>query len=155
MSFIERLQRTTGKKPLVLLEMSAPSFADTLYLANDTRAWKVDVGGGPQEFIAMPFRLKLPEDIAGSAASIQIQVDNVGREMTQDLENMPPNQTILARIILTGREDPNAIFRTFVMPITKVSINARSATATGGMDSILRMQAVRKRANNFTLPGGF
>ncbi len=155
MNFIEKLQRTTGKKPLVLIEMSAPSFADTLYLANDTRAWTVDFGSGPQEFIALPFRLKLPDDVAGSSGSIQIQIDNTGREMTQELENMPPNQIITGRIFLTDRDSPNDIFTSFVMPITRVQVNAKAATASGGMDSLLRQQAVRKRANNFTLPGGF
>lgn len=155
-TFLENRHRTTDKKaPLVFLELSAPSFPDSLYLVNDTRPWTVSITGTAREFIALPFRFKLPEDVADSASTLSIEVDNVGRNMSEELENMQPNEVMTARLMLSDRSDPGNFFKTFVLPINRVTINQSVATATGGMDVLYRQQAVRKRANAFTLPGLF
>jgi Domain of unknown function (DUF1833) len=152
MSFIENRQRTTDfAGVLQFLEISAPSFPDTLRLVNDSINWTVN----GQEYIAMPFRIKLPTDASGTAGSIDIEMDNVGRNMTEELERLPPNEMVMARIRLSDRDDPGNFFRDIPMPIVRVSVNANSATATASMDSVMRQQACRLRANEFTLPGIF
>lgn len=152
MSFIENRQRTTDfAGVLQFLEISAPSFPDTLRLVNDSINWTID----GQEYLAMPFRIKLPTDASGTAGSIDIEMDNVGRNMTEELERLPPNEMVMARIRLSDRDDPGNFFRDIPMPIVRVSVNATSATATASMDSVMRQQACRLRANSFTLPGIF
>lgn len=152
MSFIENRQRTTDfAGVLQFLEISAPSFPDTLRLVNDSINWTID----GQEYLAMPFRIKLPTDASGTAGSVDIEMDNVGRNMTEELERLPPNEMVTARIRLSDRDDPGNFFRDIPMPIVRVSVNATSATATASMDSVMRQQACRLRANSFTLPGIF
>lgn len=152
MSFIENRQRTTDfAGVLQFLEISAPSFPDTLRLVNDSINWTID----GQEYLAMPFRIKLPTDASGTAGSIDIEMDNVGRNMTEELERLPPNEMVQARLRLSDRDAPSSFFRDIPMPIVRVSVTTTAATATASMDSIMRQQACRLRANEFTLPGIF
>lgn len=152
MSFIKNRQRVTDLAGVLqFLEISAPSFPDTLRLVNDSINWTV----AGQEYLAMPFRIKLPTDASGTSGSIEIEVDNVGRNMAEELERLPPNEMVQARLRLSDREDPGAFFRDIPMPIVRVSVTATSATATASMDSLMRQQACRLRANEFTLPGIF
>ncbi|MFC6838622.1 DUF1833 family protein [Xanthomonas theicola] len=151
-SFTERKQRVTDTSgDLVFLELSAPSFTATLRLVNDTRNW---VSNG-NEYIGFPFGFTLPEDTAGQTPKAQLRIDNVGRGMTDDLERLQPNETVMAKLLISDRADPNAIERTFYLPLTGVSVNGATATASAGVDFIMRQQAVKLRATPYTLPGIF
>lgn len=152
MAFMHNRQRTTDTAGVLqLLEISAPSFPDTLRLVNDGIGWTI----GGLDYIAMPFRIKLPTDASGQAGSVDLEMDNVGRNITEELERLPAGELVQAVIKLTDREDPESIFRTIPMPIVRVSVNATSATATASMDQLMRQQACRLRYNQFTAPGLF
>lgn len=152
MSLTEKLQRVTDADGiLVFLEMTAPSFADTLRLVNDTRDW---VSGG-QTYTGFPFRFRLPSDVAGQVPRAQLEIDNVGRQMTADLESLQPNEIITATIRLADKATPSAVYQTIPLPITRVSVTPAVVTADCGVDYIMRQAASRLRANPFTLPGIF
>ena len=152
MSFVEKLQRVTDADGiLVLLEMTAPSFGATLRLVNDTRDW---ISGG-QTYIGFPFRFKLPNDVAGQVPRAQLEIDNVGREMTADLESLQPNEIITATIRIADKADPETIFQTIPLPVTRVSVTPAVVTADCGVDYIMRQAAVKLRGNPHTLPGIF
>lgn len=152
MSFTEKLQRVTDADGiLVLLEMTAPSFGATLRLVNDTRDW---ISGG-QTYVGFPFRFKAPNDVAGQVPRAQLEIDNVGREMTADLEGLQPNEVIIATIRIADKADPDAIFQEMPLPVTRVSVNAAVVTADCGVDYVMRQSMVKLRANPHTLPGIF
>lgn len=152
MSFTEKLQRVTDADGiLVMLELSAPSFGATLRLVNDTQDW---ISNG-ETYVGFPFRFKLPDDTAGQVPRAQLEIDNVGREMTADLETLQPNEIITATIRIADRATPDAIYQTIPLPITRVSATPSVVTATCGPDYIMRQACVRLRANPFTLPGIF
>lgn len=152
MTMIEKFQRVTDADGiLVMLEMTAPSFGATLRLVNDTRDW---ISNG-ETYIGFPFRFKLPSDVAGVVPRAQLEIDNVGREMTADLEGLQPNEIITATVKIADKADPDTIFQSIPLPVTRVSVTPAVVTADCGVDYIMRQAAVKLRANPHTLPGIF
>lgn len=152
MTFQERRQRVTDTSGvLVLLELSRPSSESVVRLVNDTRNWE----SNGEVYFAAPFRFKLPDDVNGQAPRAVLEIDNVGREMTADLEDLQPMEMIEAVVKVTDREDPDDIAMTFTIPLTQVSITQGVATAVLGVDHLMRGQSVRLRYNRFTTPGIF
>jgi len=150
--FLERIQRVTDtSNPLLFLEVSAPSFAETLRIVNDTQNW---VSNGI-EYLAAPFGFKLPDDITGQTPRAVLTIDNIGRGIAEDLETVQPYDIVKAVLMISDKANPNVIERRYVLPITQVSVNTRTATAQCGYDIVMRQQAVRLRYNAFTAPGAF
>ncbi|MFZ6696830.1 DUF1833 family protein [Stenotrophomonas acidaminiphila] len=151
-TFTERRQRVTDTAgTLLFLEITAPSFGETLRLVNDTQNWT----SNGIEYVGVPFGFKLPSDVGGQTPRAVLTMDNVGRGITEDLERLLPGDVVMARLLLSDRADPNLIERAFLLPLTQVSVNARTATAQCGYDAIMRQQAVRLRYTPFTAPGAF
>lgn len=151
-TFLERRQRVTDPTgTLMLLEVSAPSFPEVLRIANDTQDW---VSNGLL-FVGMQFGFKLPDDVSGQAPRAQLILSNGGRSITEDLERLAPGELVTARLMITDRADPNVIEQDHYLPMTSVSVNSQTASAACGVDFLTRQQAVRLRANSFTLPGIF
>lgn len=151
-TFTERRQRVTDHDGILLfLEVSAPSFSETLRIVNDTRNWT----SNGINYIGVPFGFKLPDDVSGQTARAVLTLDNVGRGITEDLEKLQPDDVVMAVLKVADRADPDAIERTYQLPMTQVSVNPRTATAQCGYDAIMRQQAVRLRYNPFISPGLF
>lgn len=152
MTFRERRQRVTDPTGvLLLLELSAPSIPVPLRLVNDTRDW---ISNG-DTYNGFPFQLTLPEDTNGSTPTMQIRIDNVGRGISEDLEGLGPNEIVTAKVKITDRSDPDVIEREFTLPLTRVSITGTTATASAGVDYLMRQQVTRLQYNEFTTPGVF
>ncbi|MBB4604131.1 hypothetical protein GGR60_002689 [Xanthomonas arboricola] len=151
-TFQERRQRVTDTDgPLELLEMTAPSFGAVLRIVNDTQDW---VSNG-NLYIRCRFRFTPPADQAGQTPRAQLEVDNVGRGITEDLERVQPNELVMCRVLITDRVQPDVIARRFYLPLTQVHAAGPLITAQIGVDFFMRQQAVKLRANPHTLPGIF
>ncbi len=151
-TFTERRQRVTDTSgTLLFLSVTAPSLPAPLRIVNDTQDW---VSQGV-EYLGVPFSFKLPEDTRGQSPRAQLVLDNVGRGISEDLEALAPNDLLMARLMLSDRADPNVYERDYYLPVTSVSISGATASAQCGVDFLMRQQAVRLRANPFTLPGIF
>lgn len=151
-TFQERRQRITDTDgPLELLEMTAPSFGAVLRIVNDTQDW---VSNG-NLYIRCRFRFTPPADQAGQTPRAQLEVDNVGRGITEDLERVQPNELVMCRVLITDRVQPDVIARRFYLPLTQVRAAGPLITAQIGVDFFMRQQAVKLRANPHTLPGIF
>lgn len=151
-TFLERRQRVTDAvSTLMLLEVTAPSFPETLRIANDTKDW---VSNGVV-YTGVQFGFKLPDDVSGQAPRAQLVLSNVGRAITEDLERLAPGELVTARLMITDRADPNLIEQDHYLPMTSVSVNTQTATAACGVDYLTRQQAVRLRFNPQTSPGLF
>ncbi|CAD1788830.1 hypothetical protein FHT12_000529 [Xanthomonas campestris] len=149
-TFQERRQRVTDTDgPLELLEMTAPSFAAVLRIVNDTQDWT----SNGNLYIRCPFRFTPPADQAGQTPRAQLEVDNVGRGITEDLERVQPNELVMCRYLITDRTAPNVIARRFYLPLTQVRAGGPLITAQIGVDFFMRQQAVKLRGNPHTLPG--
>ena len=152
MTFIERRQRVTDTSGvLVLLELTAPSLGATLRLVNDTQDW---VSNG-QTYIGFPFRFQPPEDTAGQSPRGAIEIDNIGRGITADLESWQPGQVLNARLMVADRADPHTYMVDMPLPIMRVTTNESVARAEGGWDMLLRQQVSRLRYTPYVAPGMF
>ncbi|MCS4231356.1 uncharacterized protein DUF1833 [Stenotrophomonas maltophilia] len=149
-TFTERRQRVTDPVgTLALLEVSAPSFAETLRICNDQRDW---VSQG-LTFIGAQFGFKLPDDVNGQAPRAQLVISNVGRAITEDLERLAPGELVTARLMITDRADVNVIEQDHYLPMMTVSVTPQAATSACGVDYFTRQQAVRLRFNAHIAPG--
>ncbi len=152
MTFQERRARVTDTTgTLLLLELAATSMGTPVRLVNDTQDWT----SGGNLYTAFPFRFTLPDDSLGQAPRAVLEIDNVGREITADLEALQPGEIITATLKITDREDVNTIEQTMVLPLTNVSVNQSVITAQLGVDYIMRQQTCRLRYNAHTAPGLF
>lgn len=150
--FLERRQRVTDTTgTLLFLEITAPSFGETLRIVNDTQNWT----SNGLEYIGVPFGFKLPDDVSGQTPRAVLTMDNVGRGITDDLEQWQPGELITAKLLISDRADPDTIERTLFIPMTGISVSGTTATAQCGVDYLMRQQSVRLRQTPFVTPGIF
>ena len=151
-TFLERRQRVTDTAGMLLfMDISAPSFSGPMRVVNDTQD-RVSRG---ITYVGIPFGFKLPDDVAGQTPRAQLVMANVGTGITSELERLQPGELVLARLMVSDRANPDAWAQTLYLPMTQVSVSGTQATAQCGVDFLMRQQAVKLRANPFTLPGIF
>lgn len=151
-TFHDRNRRITNTVGHVeLLEVTNPSFSDTMRIANDVQDW---VSQG-QAYIGIPFGFTLPDDVSGQAPRMRLSMDNVGRGISDELERRLPGSITMARLIVVARDTPDRHEHVFWLPLTQVSINGSVAQATASVDELMRQAACKQIANPFTLPGIF
>lgn len=144
---LQRVSDPSGM--LVLLRLAHPSI-DTAYVVNDTRNWVI----GATTWVGLPFRFTLPNDDA-QAPQARIELDNVGRELTQALEALPPGGALQATFYLVSRDSPTVVQYEFGAPLSGVQVTTTTVTAVVGTDDELRMPAVALRYDQTTAPGLF
>lgn len=136
---------------LMLLEIAHPSFSTPMRIVNDTRGLTA-LG---KEWLALPFSVTLPNDKAKEVPRARLQMDNVGREMTAELESLPPGASLKAVLTMVHRWTPEVIDFQFAAPLSGVRVNVATVTATMGRDDIMRMSAVLLRFDPSTAPALF
>ena len=147
----EQLQRVNDASgALVLLLLEHPSIA-TVHVVNDTRDWII----GADTWIGLPFRFRLPQSAAGQAPRAALEVDNVGRALTEELEKLPPGAALQATVRIVSRATPAVVDYEFTPPLSGVSITVQTVTAVIGNDDALRAPAVKVRYDPSTTPGLF
>ena len=134
-----------------LLQVTNPSFSGTMRICNDVQ----DFVSQGIEYIALPFRFTLPDDVSGQAPRMQLQMDNVGRGFSDELERLQPGTTTMAKLIIVARDRPDEHVHTFWLPMTQISITGAAASATCSVDHLSRQAACKLIADPFTLPGIF
>lgn len=147
-----QLQKVTDNGGvLMLLEINHASFSAPVRLVNDTR----NITTLGYEWLALPFSITLPNDKAKEVQRARLQMDNVGREITAELEALPPGASIKATIRMVHRSTPGVIDFQFAAPLSGVRVDATAVSATMGRDDIMRMSAVLLRFDPSTAPALF
>lgn len=152
MTFIERRQRVSDRDSVLLfLEIHWPADGSVLRIVNDNQDWT----SNGQTFIGFPFRFSPPDDVAGQSPRGAIEIDNVGRGITADLEAWTPGQVLDARLMVADRADPHTYMVDMPLPIQRVTTTPTVARAEGGADMLMRQQCVQLRYTPFVSPGLF
>lgn len=147
-----QLQKVTDNGGvLMLLEINHASFSEPVRLVNDTR----NITTLGHEWIALPYSITLPNDKAKEVPRARLQMDNVGREITADLEGLLPGEALKATITMVHRSTPGVIDFQFAAPLSGVRVDATTVSATMGRDDIMRMSAVLLRFDPATAPALF
>lgn len=134
---------------LVLLLLTHPSIA-TVRVVNDTRDWVI----GSDTWVGLPFRFRLPQD-DDQAPRGALEIDNVGRELTTELEKLPPGAALQATVRLVSRATPTVVDYEFTAPLSGVRVDVNTVSAVIGNDAALRSPAVKLRYDPTTVPGLF
>lgn len=147
----EQLQRVTDPAGLLLLLVLEHPSIETAYVVNDTRDWVI----GGTTYVGLPFRFKLPDATSGEAPRAQIEIDNIGRGLTDELEKLPPYGALLASFKIVSRATPTVVDFAFKAPMSAVSVTMGTLTASVGNDDALRAPAVKVRYDPTNSPGLF
>lgn len=152
MSLRTNAQRVTNTSGTVeLLELSNPGWPEPLRIANSSEA----VESQGVTYVAAPFGFTLPEDSDGINPNLKLQVDNVGRGITDSLEQVAPGSVTMARLIVADRSTPDVHEHVYRLPVTNVHCTTAVATATATADLWMRQAACKRIMNPQRLPGIF
>lgn len=136
---------------LELLEVTNPSFSEPMRIANEVE----DIVSQGVAYIGVPFRFTLPEDVSGSNPQLRLQLDNVGRGITDELERLQPGSVTMARLIVVDRTALDVHAHVYYLPLSSVQCTPTVATATAGADYWMRQSACRQVMDPHYLPGIF
>ncbi len=153
MSFLEDAQRVTREGILCLLELKSTEFTDVLRLVDDNDPEGFTLNG--LKYTSFPFGFTPPSDQSNSASQIKLVISNVGRSITEELEKVGPNQIVTATVLLVDRKNPTVVAKRWRIPLSNVTVDQATATATCGNHQRLKQQAVRLRFDQYYAPGLF
>lgn len=134
---------------LDLLIITGGGLPAPVRLVNDTR----NLASGGHTYLALPFELLRPKQATREVPRAQLRIDNIGRDLTADLEALPPGAELTATLACVYRNTPDTVEYSFTAPMSGVSVNVFSVTATIGVSDLMRRAAVDIRFDPFTAPG--
>jgi hypothetical protein len=130
----ENLLATSADEPfLVLLEITHADLAVPVRVVNDTQ----NLTSNGIQFVGCPFTVTLPDDVAGQMPQAQLDVDNIGRDLTQWLEFSRGGQGARCRIIQVMRSDPNTIEFDMTLDLTNMKITNETVSGSLGFENML------------------
>lgn len=140
-----------GQGLLTLLTITGGGIATPVRLVNDTR----DLTSGGELFLALPFEVVMPKEASKEMPRASLRIDNVGREIGQELEALQPGAELMATIQVIYRATPSVIEYEFTAPLSGVRANVFSISAVMGPTDLMRRPVVNTRFDPFTAPGLF
>tara|TARA_R110000868_G_scaffold31576_3_gene115602 strand:- start:1829 stop:2302 length:474 start_codon:yes stop_codon:yes gene_type:complete len=130
----ENLLATSASEPFfVLLEITHADLAVPVRVVNDTQ----NMTSNGVEFIGCPFNVTLPDDVAGQMPSAQLEVDNIGRDLTQWLEFSRGGQGARCRIMQVMRSDPDTVEFDMTLDLTNMKITNETVSGSLGFENML------------------
>ena len=148
----KQLNVTSATDPvLLLMTLSHPDLITPVRITNNTE----DVMSNGDLFIAMPFEITLPDDLSQGQPRADLSIDNVGRVLTQWLDDSAGGDgaTVLLQQILFSA--PDVIEWSATMDLFNVSMNSSRVTATLAFANFLDKPGVRVIYRPDTAPGLF
>lgn len=146
----QNLLATSAEEPfLILLEISHAGLITPIRIVNDV----VDLVSNGNTFIALPFRMTLPDDVQGQIPQAQLEIDNVGRELTQFLESTSGGQGAKCKIIQVMRSNPNLIEFSISLDLTNMTITNEVVTGQLGFVNTLGQVSTTINFTPTTAPG--
>lgn len=151
MTFLADAQRVTREGMLCFLELESPGFSEVLRLVDDNTNHML----GGLEYTGFPFGFTPPSDQSSTASQIKLVISNVGRSMTEELEGILPNTRVTAIVKLVDKRRPQEVAKQWRVPLSNVTVDQATATATCGNFQFLKQQACRLRFDQSYAPGLF
>lgn len=136
---------------LLLAILDDPVLSAPVHVVNDTRDCKV----GDVTYVAIPMAITLPTDVSGQASQAQLEITNVGRELTAELEALPLGSSLDVTLQIVSRANPQQIEWEYEAAIGRVTATVPRVVIVLGDDTLLRQSAVLLRFDPTTAPGLF
>ncbi|RXZ42716.1 DUF1833 family protein [Crenobacter cavernae] len=148
----ENLNATSADEPLLMaLEITHPDLAEPVRVVSDTQGITLE----GHEFVACPFRCTLPDDMDTRQPRARLEVDNVGRELTQWLDDSRGGQGAKCRMIQVLRSSPEVIEFDLTLDLSNLVINQSVVSGELGFVDTLNRPAVNLQYRPETAPGLF
>ncbi|MBO1012253.1 DUF1833 family protein [Achromobacter sp. SD115] len=146
------INATSADEPLIeLVEIVHRDLAVPARFANDT----ADIVVEGHLFNACRFDWSIPDDKAGQVSGARLEVDNIGRELTQWLEVSQGGAGAKCRLIMVLRSNPSNLEFDMTMDLTGLSITNYRVSGDLGFKNTLMQSAVTVRYDPTTTPGVF
>lgn len=136
---------------IVLIDINHPTFAETVNIVVDTDDLIMPDG---TKYTALPIDVKLPSDTAKNATA-QLEIDNVGRVLTDEIEKAKGLAGGVCRLRTVFRSEPQHIIQDYVMDVIDTDLDVMKVTLTLGFEDLLNRPAVRVKYRPETTPGLF
>lgn len=123
------------------LQLSHPLFAATHYITNAALPFTATLEtGAPADFITLPFAVRLPTSDAGGNQDLALVIDNVDREIIDELERAAADPSerisVIYRAFASGDlSQPGAT--PVALSISAISAGLTSVEATAGRTDVL------------------
>ena len=140
-----------AESPLILLEIAHADLATPIRVVNDNQ----DLVSNGNIFIALAFRVTLPDDLEQGLPRAVIAVDNVGRDLTAWIEASGGGQGATVRLMQVLRSAPDVIELDITLDLTNVKMNMLEVSGQLGYDDILNRPAVPLTYRPDVAPGIF
>ncbi len=137
--------------PLLLLEINHDGLAVPIRVVADNQ----DLTHNAHVFTAMDFRATLPDDLESGSPRAQLSIDNVGRELTQWLEETAGGKGATVRMIQVLRSDPDTIEGDVTLDLTNLQVNALEVSGSLGFQDILNQPSIPLTYRPDVAPGLF
>lgn len=143
---------TSADEPLlVAIEILHAELAVPARFVNDTA--DIEIEGN--SFFACRFDLTLPDDQDEQVPEARLEVDNIGRELTQWLEQSQGGKGAKCRMLMVLRSNPGNLEFDMTMDLTGLEITNFRVTGNLGFKNTLMQSAVAVRFDPSTSPGNF
>lgn len=94
---LQRVDDPDGVMMLVLMDHA--SFAGPIRIVQDTRDWFI----GGTTYVGLPLSIQLPQDVNKESTRAQLRIDNIGRDLLAELEDLPPGASMDVTLRLGSR----------------------------------------------------
>ncbi len=146
----QNLLATSADEPfLVAIEITHADLTIPARFVNDSQ--NIVIQG--HEFFATAFRVALPDDKDQQLPQARLEVDNVGRELTQWLEFSRGGAGARCRLIQVLRSDPDLIEFDMTLDLTGLVVDNLTVSGLLGYQNTLGQTAVAVRYDPKTAPG--
>lgn len=146
------INATSADEPLlVLVEITHADLAVPARFVNDTVG--IEVEGNT--FVKCRFDLTLPDDQDEQVPSAKLEVDNIGRELTQWLEYSGGGKGARCRLIMVLRSNPSNLEFDMTMDLSGLVVTNFRVSGDLGFKNTLMQSASTMRFDSTTSPGIF
>lgn len=145
---------------LLLALMDSPLLSAPVYVVSDTRDLQAPAVGrdGIERvvtFVGIPMKVTLPTDVPQEASRAQLEITNVGRELTAELEALPLGSVLDLMLRIVSRARPTQVEWEFPAAISRITATVQRVVIVMGDDALVRQSAVLLRYDPTTAPGLF
>lgn len=137
--------------PVIALEITHPMLASPIRVVNDN-AELIHQGN---TFVALQFRVSLPEDLEEVLPRATLAVDNVGKELVSWIEASNGGEGAQVRMLQIMRSDPDVVEWEITLDLTNMRITTPEVTGELGFENLLDRPAVALTYRSDTQPGLF
>ena len=142
---------SAGEFPLVLLEIDRDDLVTPIRVVNDA----TDITHNGNVFTGLPFEISLPDDPEQGMPQAELSIVNVGRVLSDFIENADWTKETTAKLIQVMRSSPNVAEWSITMIMSDIQMNSMSITAKLGFEDLLGSPAVTLKFSPTVAPGLF